>query len=77
MALKSSDSTLVLKSCLAGSKLLGSGGHEVKNGRGSSGAGDSLCPNRGLNLKKRILPFWFEMWGFLFVLNFILFFIGR
>jgi len=40
MALKSSDSALVLKSCLAGSKLLGSGGHEVKNGRGSSGAGD-------------------------------------
>lgn len=34
MALKSSDSALVLKSCLAGSKLLGSGRHEVKNGRG-------------------------------------------
>lgn len=64
---KSTNSTQLIRFCfgtkshLAGSRLLGSGEHEVENGRGSGRAGDTFCPARGPSLKKGILPFWFEV----------------
>lgn len=52
-SLTPSDSALVLKSCLEGSRPLGSGKHEVENRTGDDRAGDNLPTNPRTRLREQ------------------------
>lgn len=61
ISLTPSGSALVLKSCLEGSRPLGSGKHEVENGTEVIALRTLYPPTQGPGLGSRILSLWFEV----------------